>query len=206
MDWLANVRIEYVVAAIVILFIARLWLARYKTPIGKSAAEVVESALVAIILVFLIIRPFFIQVYTIRSASMEPTLREGDHILLNKLVYRLRPPRDGEIIVFRAPKSWTADGTEREFIKRLVGVPGDLIAVKNGKLLRNGKPVDEPYIKEPMNYEMDPIRVPRGKLFVMGDNRNNSNDSVKEGLLDLKRVLGKSIAIFWPPNRARIIK
>ncbi len=206
MDWLANVRIEYVVTAVVILFIARLLLARYKTPIGKSAAEVVEAALVAIILVFLIIRPFFVQVYIIRSASMEPTLREGDHILLNKLVYRLRPPRDGEIIVFKAPKSWTAEGVEREFIKRLIGVPGDLIAVKNGKLFRNGKPVNEPYIKEPMNYEMDPIRVPRGKIFVMGDNRNNSNDSVKEGLLDSKRILGKSIAIFWPPSRAGITR
>ncbi|MDI6827353.1 MAG: signal peptidase I [Armatimonadota bacterium] len=206
MDWLANVRIEYVITAIVMLFIARLWLERYKTPLGRSAAEVVEAALVAIILVFLIIRPFFIQVYIIRSASMEPTLREGDHILLNKLVYRLRPPRDGEIIVFKAPKSWTAEGVEREFVKRLIGVPGDLIAVKNGKLFRNGKPVSEPYIKEPMNYEMDPIRVPRGKIFVMGDNRNNSNDSVKEGLLDSKRILGKSIAIFWPPSRAGIIK
>jgi signal peptidase I len=201
-EWLANVSIGYVIAAIVMLFVARLVLGRYKTPFAKSMAEVVESALMAIALVFLFIRPFVIQAFFIPSPSMCPTLLEGDHILVNKFIYRFREPRIGEIIVFRAPKEASDDGMEKDFIKRLVGLPGDVIEVKEGALYRNDKRVTEPYILEQeIAYSMRPTEVPSGKLFVLGDNRNDSRDSHWWGPLDRKRVLGKAIVRFWPIRR-----
>ena len=114
-EWLANVSTGYVIAAIAILLVARLILERYKSPIGKSMAEVVESAMIAIALVFLLIRPFVVQAFFIPSPSMSPTLMEGDHILVNKLIYRFREPKAGEIIVFRAPPEASNDGVEKDF-------------------------------------------------------------------------------------------
>lgn len=201
-EWLANISIEYVIAAIFVLFIGRLMLAKYKSPVAKSAAEVVESALMAIALVFLLIRPFIVQAFFIPSGSMLPTLEVHDHILVDKFTYRFREPGYGEIIVFRAPTEASADGEERDFIKRLVGLPGDVIRVNNGVVYRNGKRLQELYLMDPqIDYEMETIKVPEGKLFVMGDNRNNSNDSHKWGPLERSRVLGRAMVIFWPPGR-----
>ncbi len=201
-EWLANVSIGYVIAAIVMLFLARLILGKYKTPFAKSMAEVVESALMAIALVFLFIRPFVVQAFFIPSPSMYPTLREGDHILVNKFVYRFREPRVGEIIVFKAPPDASDDNTERDFIKRLVGVPGDTVEVKEGALFRNGRRMDEPYLEEKeITYSMPAMKIPDDRLFVLGDNRNDSRDSHWWGTLERKRVIGKAMVRFWPLNR-----
>ena len=201
-EWLANVSIGYIIAAIVMLLIARLIIGRYKTPLARSMAEVVESALMAIALVFLFIRPFVVQAFFIPSPSMYPTLREGDHILVNKFIYRFREPRVGEIIVFKAPPAATDDHTEKDFIKRLIGLPGDVIEVKKGALYRNGKRMNEPYLNDnEIGYTMEPTKVPEGKLFVFGDNRNDSRDSHMWGALERKRVIGKAMVRFWPPAR-----
>ena len=201
-EWLANVSIGYVIAAIIMLFLARLILGKYKTPFAKSMAEVVESALMAIALVFLFIRPFVVQAFFIPSPSMYPTLREGDHILVNKFVYRFREPRVGEIIVFKAPPDASDDNTERDFIKRLVGVPGDTVEVKEGALFRNGRRMDEPYLEEKeITYSMPAMKIPDDRLFVLGDNRNDSRDSHWWGTLERKRVIGKAMVRFWPLNR-----
>ncbi len=201
-EWLANVSVGYVIAAILTLLVVRLVLGRYKTPLARSMAEVVESALMAIALVFLFIRPFVVQAFFIPSPSMTPTLLEGDHILVNKFIYRFREPRIGEIIVFRAPGEASDDGTEKDFIKRLVGLPGDILEVREGKLYRNEKPVAEPYLLEKeIAYSMKPTRVPRGRLFVLGDNRNDSRDSHWWGALERKRVIGKAVVRFWPLKR-----
>lgn len=201
-EWLANVSIGYVIAAIVMLFVARLILGKYKTPFARSMAEVVESALMAIALVFLFIRPFVIQAFFIPSPSMYPTLREGDHILVNKFVYRFREPHVGEIIVFKAPPNASDDNTERDFIKRLVGVPGDTVEVKEGALFRNGKRMKESYLEEKeITYSMPAMKIPEGRLFVLGDNRNDSRDSHWWGTLERKRVIGKAMVRFWPLDR-----
>jgi len=206
-EWLANVSTGYVIAAIVILFVARLILGKRKTPLAKSMAEVVESALMAIALVFLFIRPFVVQAFFIPSPSMCPTLREGDHILVNKFIYRFRDPRVEEIIVFKAPPQASDDGTEKDFIKRLVGLPGDTIEIREGHLYRNGTQVDEPYLLDSeIDYSMRPTKVPKGKLFVLGDNRNDSRDSHWWGALDRKRVIGKAMVCFWPLNRFGTIR
>ncbi len=200
-EWLANVSTGYVIAAIAILLVARLILERYKSPIGKSMAEVVESAMIAIALVFLLIRPFVVQAFFIPSPSMSPTLMEGDHILVNKLIYRFREPRAGEIIVFRAPPEASNDGVEKDFIKRLVAVPGDVIEVRDGQLYRNDVPASEPYLEEKMGYSLKPTRIAEGRLYVLGDNRNDSRDSHWWGQLERKRVIGKAMFRFWPPRR-----
>lgn len=201
-EWLANVSIGYVIAAILLLLIARLILGKHKTPLAKSMAEVVESALMAIALVFLFIRPFVVQAFFIPSPSMRPTLSEGDHILVNKFVYRFREPRLDEIIVFRAPPEASDDGTEKDFIKRLVGLPGDVLEVKNGALYRNGKRMHEPFLfDQKIGYSMKPTKIPPGQLFVLGDNRNDSRDSHWWGTLERKRVIGEAMYRFWPMNR-----
>ena len=205
-DWLANISLGYVIAAIIVLFVARLIFGRFEGTAAKSAAEISESALIAIVLVFLIIRPFIMQAFYIPSGSMRPTLLERDHILVNKFVYRLHEPRRGDVIVFKSPPGASLDGQERDFIKRLIGVPGDVIEVKDEAVYRNHHRLNEPYILQTPDYDMPPLKVPPGELFVMGDNRRNSNDSHAWGPLDRKRVIGEAMFRFWPLNRFGLIE
>jgi signal peptidase I len=180
--------------------------------------ELADSALIAVLLVFCILRPFAIQAFFIPSGSMENTLLTGDRILVNKAVYFLREPHHGDIVVFRAPKAASPD--RKDFIKRVVGLPGDRLQVHDGKLWRNGQPQDEPYIKEPPDYawpDVGEVTVPPGTLLVMGDNRNDSNDShrweemLPDGTIQpapfvpRENVLGKATVIFWPPWRVRLL-
>jgi len=204
-EWLANMPMEYVIATIVVLFVMRMALGKPRTPITKWTAEMAESALMAVALVFLLIRPFIVQAFFIPSGSMEPTLEERDHILVNKFIYRFSEPKRGDIVVFKCPPQ--ADLQEKDYIKRLIGLPGDTIEVTDGVVYRNGKALRELYIKFPgeIDYEMPPVKVTKGEFFVMGDNRNNSNDSHKWGQLDRNRVLGKAMLTFWPFGRAGIL-
>jgi signal peptidase I len=208
--------------------------------------ELLDSALIALLLVFCILRPFVIQAFFIPSASMENTLLINDRILVNKFLYFLREPHHGDIVVFRAPPQ--ADPGKKDFIKRVVGLPGDRIAVHDGKLWRNGQPVEEGYIRETPVYNwpivsddrFDPgvlaegptarhwsvdnqgypvtvgeVVVPDGVIMVMGDNRNDSNDShawrdfttgVAKPFVPRENVLGKAEVIFWPLWRLRLTR
>jgi len=217
-------------------------------PMARGIAEILESLVIAGILVFLIIRPFFVQAFFIPSESMENTLlghdagsnkftgsnhtdTVHDHIFVNKLIYRYSEPQRGDIIVFRAPAdadaehSDPAEQKENVLIKRLIGIPGDRIQVKeaqvtlNGQttmahaVFRNGVQLVEPYIKEPMGDQPPSAKyavsselvLKPGQLFVMGDNRNDSNDSRYWGPLDRDRVIGKANFIFFPFNRIRVL-
>ena len=204
-EWLANMPIEYVLAIIFALFAIRLILKRFTSPAAKSSAEMAESALMAVALVYLLIRPFIVQAFFIPSGSMMPTLLERDHILVNKFIYRFTAPKRGDIVVFKCPTA--ADPHEVDYIKRLVGLPGDVIEVKEGVVYRNGKALKEFYLLEPgdIGYDMPPVKVEKGMFFVMGDNRNNSNDSHKWGQLDRNRVLGRAMVTFWPIPRVGVL-
>jgi signal peptidase I len=173
-----------------------------------SVLEITDSLLVAVILVFLILRPFVVQAFYIPSRSMEQALQINDRILVNKFIYFFRQPQVGDIVVFVSPPS--ADAEQKDFIKRVVGLEGDRLAIRNGKLHRNGQPVDEPYVDQPMLYEfpeyVDHYTVPNGTVFVMGDNRNFSNDSHIWGPLPRQNLLGKAFCIFWPPHRVRLLR
>jgi signal peptidase I len=336
-DWLANLSIKWVLIAAGLLLILRMTLPRVATlpkQWADSATEFLESALVALVLVFLVLRPFVVQAFYIPSESMVPTLLPGDRILVNKFIYRVRAPRRGEIVVFHAPPR-ASGGDRTDFIKRLIGLPRDtvevvpdtvlvdgkpavqllaremsgaasnflnaeprglpigkdavihvegglvkedgdvrvvvsahprieyhggdvyvdgmprlqlrtsrmyeaiadltrvggvpelegtviyppnsdlplLVVVKGhearlrpGHVRVNGRPLKEPYLAETPRYAMPPFTVPAGTYFVMGDNRNDSNDSHAWGPLDADRLIGKAMFRFWPPARIGLVR
>jgi len=180
----------------------------------KSTLREYTEAIIIAILLALFIRTFVIQAFKIPSGSMLPTLQIGDHLLVNKFIYGIRvpftgkvlvpikDPKRGDIIVFRYPKDRSTD-----YIKRVVGVPGDNVLIKNKKLFINDRAVEDPHAhftspailpasQNPKD-NFGPISVPQGKLFVMGDNRDNSSDSRFWGYVDSNDVLGKALIIYW---------
>ena len=176
--------------------------------------EYAESIIIAVVLA-LVIRAIVVQAFKIPSGSMEDTLLIGDHILVNKLAYglqlpfwesKIQPfglfgnPRRGDIIVFPFPRD-----PGRDFIKRVVGLPGDRVQVRHHRAYVNGEPIKDPYVKldghaalQSSRYsDWGPEVVPSGKLFVMGDNRDNSADSRDWGFLDSEKVKGRAFIIYW---------
>lgn len=318
-ETLANLNITYILAIVAVLTTLRLGLVRLPVPSARPLAEILESGMIAIVLVFLVIRPFVLQAYFIPSPSMEPTLEGnhgvGDRILVNKFSYRLHPPRREDVVVFLAPPA-AMEGNP-DFIKRLIGRPGDVVQSVRGHVdmngtefnhmavrdalahaglfgqdaliasesdliadhrarfvpggvladgvfvpasrlaslmgmpgaavrvfpgynIRNSKRLPEPFIAEDPDYDMQiyqgqplkhlhnpsglpdeyelsgmaispaeyardaahlPEAIPSGKLLMMGDNRNDSNDGTAWGLLNSWRVVGKAALIFWPLPR-----
>lgn len=134
------------------------------------------------------------------GTSMEPTLHNGELILVNKLAYKLGGPTRGDVIVFYFPRD-----PAQEYIKRLVGLPGDTIRVESGQLYVNDQLVDEPYIAAAPNYPGEWL-VPDGQYFVLGDNRNNSYDSHNWGPVPGDYVVGKAVFIYWPFERLGLIE
>lgn len=168
-----------------------------------------------------IVRSLLVVVYQVSSGSMEPTLAQGDHLLCNRLAVRLRGPQVGDVIVFEAPVAAGQDilsPVRMHFVQRVVGVAGDRLRVAGGALHRNGRKVEEPYIAEPMAYTWPQgaekgaeVVVPSGKLVVLGDSRNDCNDSHEwhrrgddwraEPFLSLELVRARAVARLWPPSR-----
>ncbi len=185
-----------------------------KTKRKKGILREYAEAIIVALLLALIIRAFVVQAFKIPSGSMIPTLLIGDHILVTKFIYGtklpfvddkvlvFREPRRGDIIVFRYPKD-----SKRDFIKRVIGVGGDVVEGRNKQIYVNGKLLDEPYVQHtdtdlrPIGKDVrdnfGPIYVPKGKLFVMGDNRDQSYDSRYWGFVNLKDVKGKAFIIYW---------
>ena len=124
--------------------------------------------------------------------SMVPTLQDGEYVLVNRLAYRNHLPERGDIIVFSSPQT-----TDLDLIKRVIGLPGDTVEISGGVVRVNGQVLEEPYIAAAPVYNGE-WEVPDGKLFVLGDNRNDSSDSHAWGLLPLENVIGKAILIYWP--------
>jgi signal peptidase I len=172
------------------------------------------------ILVAVLVRAFVLQTFYIPSPSMEHTLNVLDRVLVNKLVYDFRDPRRGEIIVFKAPADWQSGAEGEDFIKRIIGTPGDHVVccdVKN-RLMINGHSLDEPFIYRDADGTQDPaadepfdITVPAGRLWVMGDHRSASGDSLEhweqtenitEATIAEKSIIGRAFTVFWPVNRA----
>ena len=163
--------------------------------------DVLESVLIAVVLAFLI-RMFVFQPFYIPSSSMEPTLMPNDRIIVNKFIYRFREPARGDVIVFKYPLD-----PQRDFIKRLIGLPGETVEIKNSVLYINGAEVEESYLPESSFFnDYGPIKVEAGHYFMMGDNRNNSEDSRVWGLLPKENIVGKAILVYWPIPRMYVIK
>ncbi len=169
--------------------------------------EYVESILIAVILA-LIIRTFFVQAFKIPSGSMKPTLKEGDRILVNKLIYRFNEPERGSIVVFKYPL-----GPKKDFIKRLIATEGEVVQIKDGDIYIDGKLIKEPVIKNiyyfnggELSGENSSIVVPQESYFVLGDNSANSRDSRYWGFVPEKNMVGKAFVIYWPPRRIGLTK
>jgi len=184
----------------------------------KSVVREYAEAIIIAILIALFIRTFVVQAFKIPSGSMKPTLQIGDHLLVNKFTYGIKipfirktlmpvnDPRREDIVVFVYPMDRTKD-----FIKRVVGIAGDTIEIKDKEIYLNGSPYDDGHgvytdsILFPASIQprdnFGPVTVPAEHIFVMGDNRDQSYDSRFWGFVDLKDVLGKAFVIYWSWNK-----
>jgi signal peptidase I len=188
-------------------------------PASRLLRELAETVILALV-IFLMVRAV-VQNFQVEGSSMQPTLETGWYLLVDKALYWeinlktvhkflpfvepgadptryiFRGPRRGDIIVFRAPDQ-TPGAPERDFIKRVIGLSGDTVEVKACTVLINGKPLKETYIAQPPAYLYGPAVVPKGQLFVLGDNRNNSSDSHSWGMLPKENIIGQAWIIYWP--------
>lgn len=167
---------------------------------GKEIKEWIMTILLAVVLV-LIIRTFVMDSRIVPTTSMVPTIMPRDRLFVEKITYRFWGLKRGEVIVFKPPAQ---SGLKDDLIKRLIGLPGDTIEVKNGKLYVNDIPQNEPYLAEPIQYSLKKVTVPEGKLFVLGDNRNRSYDSHEWGFVDITNVKGKAFITYWPLYRFKV--
>jgi signal peptidase I len=151
----------------------------------------------------LILRTYAVATFYIPSGSMENTLLNHDLLIADKLSYKVlrREPQRGDIMIFRNPQN-----LKQDYIKRVIGLPGDTIEVRGGVVYVNGEPLEEEYIKEKPYRSYGPKTVPAGHYFMMGDNRNNSVDSRVWGSVDRDLFEGRALVVFWPPNRIHLIK
>jgi signal peptidase I len=161
--------------------------------LGSALRELVETLILTLV-IFLVIR-FAVQNFRIEGYSMEPNFHDGEFLLVNKILYMLRPPERGDVIVFVPPTS-----SSRDFIKRVIGLPGDRVEVINGKVYINGEMLDEPYPLNVASYSAPAVTVPPDEYFVLGDNRNNSSDSHSWGTVSVKKIIGKAWVTYWPPD------
>ncbi len=181
---------------------------------NKSVFREYFEAICVAILLALFIRTFVVQAFKIPSGSMLPTLLIGDHLLVNKFIYGIRvpftgqilipikSPKQGDVVVFRFPKDRSID-----YIKRVIGTPGDTIEIKDKKVFINGEPFNDPHAQfsssavlstnaSPRD-NLGPIVVPEQRIFVMGDNRDNSYDSRFWGFVEQRDILGKAFILYW---------
>lgn len=175
--------------------------------LSKSQRENLQILAIALVLA-IVIRLFIAEPRYIPSDSMVPTLEIGDRLVVEKVSYDLRPPKTGDIVVFDPPPLLQEYGyaPDKAFIKRVIGQPGDVVQVQAGVVYLNGQPLVEGYIAEPPNYEMPPVQVPADRYFVMGDNRNNSNDSHIWGFLPRQNIIGRAVFRFFPIDRFGLLK
>ena len=183
-----------------------------QTAAKKSKVREYVEAIVIAVVIALFVRTFIVQAFKIPSGSMIPTLQIGDHILVNKFAYGIKvpferstlipisDPKRGDIVVFLYPLDKSKD-----FIKRVVGVAGDTVQMKDKKIYLNGRRYEDPHAvytdpiqpgSDDLKDNFGPVKVPAGSLFVMGDNRDHSSDSRYWGFVDLKDVMGKAFIIY----------
>jgi signal peptidase I len=165
---------------------------------GRFALDIIETLVLAVVL-FFGINAVSARV-RVDGFSMIPTLQDGEFVLVSKLHYLFGKPERGDIIVFHYPMD-----PQQELIKRVIGLPGDMVGVQNGRVSVNGQVLDEPYIAATPAYSGD-WTVPEGQLFVLGDNRNDSSDSHSWGFLPSEKVVGKAVVIYWPPHLWEVIR
>lgn len=165
-------------------------------------------ALVSTTVMFLVLRAVVVEAYEVPTGSMRPTIREHDRVLGTKFEYWLREPSRGDVVVFRTPptvRAMQADGGSERLLKRVIAVAGDVVEVRDGAVRINGIRQDEPYLQDRPDYRMPAVRVPKGHVFVLGDNRNNSLDGHIWGFLPEDALLAHAVVRYWPPWRVGLL-
>ncbi|MDR1915983.1 MAG: signal peptidase I [Synergistaceae bacterium] len=164
--------------------------------------EVIETVLYAFILA-LLIRTFLIQAFWIPSGSMIPALEPGDRVMVIKFWYHLPKiePKRGQIVVFKYPMD-----PKRDFVKRLIGMPGETVEIKGGRVFINNREIAEPYVQYQDNFTMPPEVIPANNYFCLGDNRANSQDSRFWGYVPANFMRGPAVFRYWPPSRIGLLE
>ncbi len=161
--------------------------------------EILVTVILAIV-IFLALQTT-VQSFIIVGSSMEPNLQQEERLLINKVVYNFHEPERGDVIVFRPPNNQRAD-----YIKRIIGLPRETVEVKSGVVYINGYSLDEPYeVKELPKYTLTKRKIPENEYFVLGDNRNNSNDSHNGWTVPKQNIVGKAWLSIWPPSEWRVV-
>ncbi|HET7375576.1 MAG TPA: signal peptidase I [Anaerolineae bacterium] len=165
-----------------------------ETPKSRSnlLREIVETALLTAV-IFLVVNTITGR-FRIEGSSMEPNLHDGEYVIIDRVSYVLHPPERGDVIVFVPPTG------DKDYIKRVMGLPGDTVEVRNSQVIVNGKVLDEPYLNAPTNYTYGPQTIEPGHYFVLGDNRNNSSDSHSWGAIASSTIIGRAWFVYWPPT------
>ena len=166
--------------------------------VRSVSRELLESILPAI-LIAVLLNLFVIQPTKVRGESMEPTLHTNEYLLVEKITYRLHAPRRGDVVVFKYPR----DEAEN-FIKRVIAIPGETVEIISGRVYIDDQPIVEPYLLQLPRENMPATTVPEGKLFVLGDNRLNSNDSRAFGMVAMGEVVGRAWLRYWPVREVSI--
>ncbi len=167
----------------------------WHTPMGAFLIELIETLALAGILYGMI--DFVVARVRVENISMRPTLEPGQFLLVNKMAYKTGEMNRGDIVIFHHSVS-------EDYIKRLIGLPGDQVEIQHGAVSVNGQVLDEPYIAAAPNYS-GVWDVPQGSVFVLGDNRNQSSDSHSWGFVPVDKLVGKALAIYWPFQNARVL-
>lgn len=168
----------------------------------KSSSHVTREIIETIALtvfIFIVIH-FTVQNYLVDGISMQPGLKNGEYVLVNKVAYVFHAPERGDVIVFE----WPVD-TTKNLIKRVIGLPGDKIVITGSTVTVDGVTLNEPYISSPQNFSGKVINVPANDYFVMGDNRPDSDDSRDWGFLPRNYIIGKAVMVYWPISNWQII-
>jgi len=168
--------------------------------VRRTAFEFLKTLVIAFILAQVIMTSVA-QAFQVEQYSMEPNLLPHDRVLVNKFIYRFRPPRPGEIIVLRPPND-----PSRNYIKRVVAVEGQRVEIRDGRVYVGGRGIAEPYLQTSTRGAYGPRVVPPHEVFVLGDNRGNSEDSRMFGFVPDQNIVGEAILIYWPFERARLLR
>lgn len=171
-----------------------------KKKYSRVLRELCETIVMTTV-VFAFLVTFIVQGFKVCGRCMEPHLRSGERLLGNKFIYRFEKPVRGDIIVFRFP----AD-PRKIFIKRIIALPGEIIEIRSGKVFINNKEIKEPYLSCNAHGDFPPQKVPEGCVFVLGDNRDESNDSRFWGDLPIKNIQAKAWLRYWPLSRLHVFK
>lgn len=174
-----------------------------KKPINWAAVrhvakEVIETVVLTALIFFVI--QALVRNFRVVGSSMEPNLFDGQYLIIDKVSYRLGSPQRGDVIVFQPPNR-----PDQDYVKRIIGLPGEVVEVKHGQVFINGQPLVETYVVRPGTYDMAQVRIGPNEYFVLGDNRNNSSDSHSWGTVPAANIIGRAWLSYWPPERWGVI-